>query len=156
MILEQERISAQLTAQQTSTIWSYGSRRQEDRLRGTRRVVANFWQMFSKMSLVFGCIGIDLCKQIRDLLHFWKSTRLCSWLFESFKNIANAMLNFHENRGADFKNRKEQRYRANHRGNHRAKHRANRRADHRPNHSANHWALGSMVLASGRLETAWG
>ena len=26
-----------------------------------RRVVANFWQFFSKMSLVFGCIGADLC-----------------------------------------------------------------------------------------------
>ena len=28
----------------------------------TRRVVANFWQNFGKMLLVFGCIGADLCK----------------------------------------------------------------------------------------------
>ena len=26
------------------------------------RVVANFWQKFGKFSLVFGCIGADLCK----------------------------------------------------------------------------------------------
>ena len=25
-------------------------------------VVANFWQNFGKISLVFGCIGADLCK----------------------------------------------------------------------------------------------
>ena len=31
----------------------------------TRRVVANFGQNFGKMSLVFGCIGTDLCKSIR-------------------------------------------------------------------------------------------
>ena len=43
-----------------------------------RRVVANFWQLFGKMSLVFGCIGTDLCKQIRVLQHFSKSTRLSS------------------------------------------------------------------------------
>ena len=34
--------------------------------RGTRRVAANFfffsWQIFGKISLVFGCIGADLCK----------------------------------------------------------------------------------------------
>ena len=30
----------------------------------------------SKMLLVFGCIGTDLCKQIRVLQHFSKSTRL--------------------------------------------------------------------------------
>ena len=29
---------------------------------GTRRVVTNFWQIFGKVSLVFGCIGVDLCK----------------------------------------------------------------------------------------------
>ena len=28
----------------------------------TRRVVANFWQNFGRSSLVFGCIGTDLCK----------------------------------------------------------------------------------------------
>ena len=28
----------------------------------TRRVVANFWQIFGKMLLVFGCIGADFCK----------------------------------------------------------------------------------------------
>ena len=27
-----------------------------------RAVVANFWQIFGKISLVFGCIGADLCK----------------------------------------------------------------------------------------------
>ena len=37
-----------------------------------RRVVANFWQMFGKISLVFGCIGPDLCKKIRVLQHFPK------------------------------------------------------------------------------------
>ena len=31
-------------------------------LRRTRRVVANFWQIFGKMLLVFGCIGTDFCK----------------------------------------------------------------------------------------------
>ena len=30
--------------------------------RWTRRVVARFWQIFGKVSLVFGCIGADLCK----------------------------------------------------------------------------------------------
>ena len=30
------------------------------------------------VSLVFGCIGADLCKQIRVLQHFSKSTRLSS------------------------------------------------------------------------------
>ena len=29
---------------------------------GTRRVVANFWQFLGKTSLIFGCIGNDLCK----------------------------------------------------------------------------------------------
>ena len=28
----------------------------------TRRVVAKFWQIFGRMSLVFGRIGADLCK----------------------------------------------------------------------------------------------
>ena len=46
--------------------------------RWTRRVVANFWQNFGKMLLVFGCIGTDLCKKIRVLQHFSKSTRLSS------------------------------------------------------------------------------
>ena len=45
---------------------------------GTRRVVANFWQNFGKSSLVFGCIGADLCKQMRALQHFSKSTTLSS------------------------------------------------------------------------------
>ena len=31
-------------------------------LRWTRRVGANFWQIFDRSSLVFGCIGADLCK----------------------------------------------------------------------------------------------
>ena len=35
-----------------------------------------FWQNFSKISLVFGCIGTDLCKQKRVFQHFSKSTRL--------------------------------------------------------------------------------
>ena len=35
-------------------------------------------QNFSKMLLVFGCIGTDLCKKIRVLQHFSKSTRLSS------------------------------------------------------------------------------
>ena len=30
--------------------------------RRTRGVVAKFWQIFGKSSLVFGCIGADLCK----------------------------------------------------------------------------------------------
>ena len=29
---------------------------------GERKIVAHFWQNFSKISLVFGCIGADLCK----------------------------------------------------------------------------------------------
>ena len=37
---------------------------------GTTRVVGKLWQIFGKMSLVFGCIGIDLCKQIRVLQRF--------------------------------------------------------------------------------------
>ena len=31
---------------------------------------------FSKVLLVFGCIGTDLCKKIRVLKHFFTSTRL--------------------------------------------------------------------------------
>ena len=37
-------------------------RRREQRSRARERVVANFWQNFGKFSLVFGCIGADLCK----------------------------------------------------------------------------------------------
>ena len=44
----------------------------------TRRVVANFWQKFGKMLLVFGCIGTDFCKNICVLQHFSKSTRFSS------------------------------------------------------------------------------
>ena len=44
----------------------------------TRRVVANFWQNFDKMLLVFGCIGSDFCKKICVLQHFSKSTRFSS------------------------------------------------------------------------------
>ena len=44
--------------------------------RRTRRVVANFWQNFGRISPVFGCIGADLCKSIRVLQHFSKSTKL--------------------------------------------------------------------------------
>ena len=53
--------------------------------------------------LVLGCIGADLCKQIRVLLHFSKSTRLSSWHFEirpkfaDFTTFAFFLLNFHEN-----------------------------------------------------------
>ena len=43
--------------------------------RCTRRVVANSWQHFGRMSLVFGCIGTDLCKQIHVFQHVVKSTR---------------------------------------------------------------------------------
>ena len=35
-------------------------------------------QNFGKLLLVFGCIGTDLCKKIRVLQHFSKSTRLSS------------------------------------------------------------------------------
>ena len=39
------------------------ARRRSGRVRGrwTRRVVANFWQIFGKMLLVFCCIGTDFC-----------------------------------------------------------------------------------------------
>ena len=50
----------------------------EERDRRARRVVANFWQKFGKMLLVFGCIGTDFCKKICVLQHFSKSTRLSS------------------------------------------------------------------------------
>ena len=40
------------------------------------KVVANFCQMLGKFSLVFGCIGTDLCKQIRVLQHFSKSIKI--------------------------------------------------------------------------------
>ena len=33
---------------------------------------------FGKMSLLFGCIGTDLCEQIRVFQHFLRSTRLGS------------------------------------------------------------------------------
>ena len=36
------------------------------------------------MLLVFGCIGTDLCKKIRVLQHFSKSTRL-STVYENFE-----------------------------------------------------------------------
>ena len=57
---------------------SSGARRAGGRPGWTRRVVANFGNFFDKISLVFGCIGTDLCKQIRVLQHFSKSTRLSS------------------------------------------------------------------------------
>ena len=44
----------------------------------TRRVVANVWQIFGKLLLVFGCIGADFCKKIRVLQQFSKSTKLSS------------------------------------------------------------------------------
>ena len=47
----------------------HASRSRPLRLR-TRRVVANFWKLFGKCSLVFGCIGTDFCKKIRVLQHF--------------------------------------------------------------------------------------
>ena len=34
----------------------------ESELQWTRGVVANFWQIFGKILLVFGCIGSDFCK----------------------------------------------------------------------------------------------
>ena len=49
--------------------------RPRPRGRNYRRAIANFWQIFGKMSLVFGCIGTDFCKKIRVLQHFSKSTR---------------------------------------------------------------------------------
>ena len=43
-----------------------GDAAEKVRVRGcgasTRRVIANFWQMFGKMLLVFGGIGADFCK----------------------------------------------------------------------------------------------
>ena len=42
-------------------------------------------QNFGKMLLVFGCIGTDLCKEIRVLQHFSKSTRISSC---NFRNLA--------------------------------------------------------------------
>ena len=73
----------------------------------TRRVVANFWQNFGKMLLVFGCIGTDFCKKIRVLQHLSKSTRYQVdsfeiWLnFAIFETFAIFLLNFefkfHEN-----------------------------------------------------------
>ena len=37
-----------------------------------------FGMFYTKISLVFGCIGTDLCKKIRVFQHFPKSTRLSS------------------------------------------------------------------------------
>ena len=42
------------------------------------RRVANLWQNFGKMLLVFGCTGPDFCKKICVLQHFSKSTRFSS------------------------------------------------------------------------------
>ena len=45
-------------------------------LPATRRVVANIWENFGKMLLVFGCIGTDFLQEnMRFLQHFSKSTR---------------------------------------------------------------------------------
>ena len=63
-------VAAQAVAEANALDVSHGA--------GTRRVVANFWQNFGKMLLVFGCIGTDFCKKIRVLQHFSKSTRLSS------------------------------------------------------------------------------
>ena len=66
---------------------------------GTRRVVANFWQMFGKISLVFGCIGADLCKWIRVLQHVPNYTRCSSWNFwklTMFCRFCNICKNFAE------------------------------------------------------------
>ena len=56
-------------AQTPGALRPVGPERREAPLRGardalawTRRVVANFWQILGKISLVFGCIGPDLCK----------------------------------------------------------------------------------------------
>ena len=64
-------------------------------------------QNFGKMLLVFGWIGADLCKQIRVLQHFSKSTRLYQiiWLnifkiwqnFTDFATLAKMLLHFHKN-----------------------------------------------------------
>ena len=74
----------------------------------TRRVVAGFWQNFSKMLLVFGCIGADLCKKIRVLQHFsnlpdYLAENFEIWqhfvdfaTFATFATFANFLLNFHE------------------------------------------------------------
>ena len=70
---------------------------------GSCQFLANFWQIFGKISLVFGCIGTDLCKQIRVFQNFSKSTRLSCWnlkvgkKFADFATFAKKMLNFHEN-----------------------------------------------------------
>ena len=46
-----------------SPSWSLPGRRSSPRSQPAgRRVVANFWQNFGKMLLVFGCIGTDFCK----------------------------------------------------------------------------------------------
>ena len=45
-------------------------------------------QNVSKMQLVFGCICTNLCKQIRVLQHFSKSTRLSSSIFLNLAKFA--------------------------------------------------------------------
>ena len=59
------------------------------RRRGTRRVVANFLQIFGKMLLVFGCIGTDFCKQIRVLKHFQNLPDYLAKMFEIWRHFAN-------------------------------------------------------------------
>ena len=60
------------------------------------------WRNFGKMLLVFGCIGTEVCKRIRVLQHFSKSTRLSSWHFLKFGKfckfcgICKILLNFHK------------------------------------------------------------
>ena len=49
----------------------------EDKEAGTRKELQNLAN-FGKMSIIFGCIGADLYKQIRVLQHFSKPTRLFS------------------------------------------------------------------------------
>ena len=52
--------------------------KKEAKSNGLARVVANSWQNFGKMLLVFGCIGSDFCNKICVLQHFSKSTRFSS------------------------------------------------------------------------------
>ena len=53
------------------------------------RSSCQFWARLRQNFAFFGCIGADLCKQIRVLQHFSKSTRLSSWNFWNLANLFN-------------------------------------------------------------------
>ena len=55
-----------------------GRRGTPGRSDGGPKIGKKFRQIFGEMSLVFGCIGADLCKKIRVLQHSSKSTKLFS------------------------------------------------------------------------------